>query len=190
MLNLKTIKLGQKIIACLGLFYLLLAYSIPALALSSDNQQPAHFIADHVVYNYKDGITIFTGNVKLNQGTTQLIADQVTTYTNKDGKIDKAIATGTGNQLAHYSTLPDNQDQIVDVFGERIEYYPLDKQAVVIGSGTITQGQNRFNGSHIVYDMQKQVVTSLPVPDQQSVIIVQPQNLPGKAKNQSKVGSK
>lgn len=178
-------RLARKFSWVLSLLLLL----IPSMSfgLNSDSDLPAHFVADSVVYNYKQGITVFNGHVKMDQGTTHLTADEVTSYANNDGKIYQVIAIGN---LAHYTTLPDNQDKIVDIFGRKITYYPLEKKAIVIGNGTVIQEPNQFNGEHLVYDMQKQLVTSLPVEGAQSVIVLQPQELPGKSKAQKPAPNK
>ncbi len=153
---------------------------IPSLAqaLSSDQNLPARFVSDHVVFNHKTGITIFTGNVKMDQGTTHLTGDKVTSYSNDNGNVTKVVAVG---KLAHYNTLPDGQEKAVDAWAETIEYYPQEKTAILIGNGKVTQGANSFTGPHIVYNMEKQTVVSTPTTSNtQSVIVLQPQDLPGK----------
>ncbi len=161
---------------------LLLSYS--ALALSTDNQQPAHFSSDQFQYNQKTNKTIFTGHVQMSQGSTHLTADQLTVYRDKEGKVSEAVAVSQSDQLAHYTTLPDNSDDILDAVGKTIEYYPQAKQAIIRGQGLVTQGPTHFSGSLITYDMAKQQVISLPTaPGEQTVLVLQPQHLPGSHMN-------
>ncbi len=155
----------------------ILISSIASWALSTDSNQPAHFVADKVQFNQKTGINVFIGHVTMSQGTTHLTADKLTVYNAAHGRIIKAVAIG---ELAHYSTLPDDQKRLMDAFGKTIEYYPQERKAIILGNGTVIQGSNRFNGEHIIYEMDKQLVTSLPTNSNiQSVLVLQPQDLPG-----------
>lgn len=163
---------------------LLLALSSPAFALKSDATQVAHFSADHVSFNGQNGTTIYSGRVKMQQGTTQLIANQVVVYRDKEGGTDKAVATGN---LAHYSTLPDNQKDPMDALGDKIEYYPKKHLAIILGNGTITQAKNSLQGPYIVYDMIKQKIDLIPAlgpktQDKKALIVLQPWDLPGSKK--------
>jgi lipopolysaccharide export system protein LptA len=159
----------------------LLVISHPLFALQSDAAQTARFASDNVSFNDNNGTTIYSGNVKMEQGTTHLIADKVVVYRNKDGSTDKAVATG---KLAHYITLPDNQKDPVDAFGDKIEYYPQKHLAIIIGNGNVIQSKNSLKGPYIIYDMVKQTVTSVappstPAAEKKSLIILQPWDLPG-----------
>lgn len=153
----------------------------PVVALQDANQ-PANFAADHVSFNDINKTTIYAGHVRMDQGATHLIADQVMVYKNQQGQMIKLVASG---KPAHYSTLPDGQQKPLDAYGDRIDYYPLQRLAVITGNGYVTQAANSLNGPRIIYDMVKQTVTSLPsagVNNQKSLIILQPQNLPGTAR--------
>lgn len=157
----------------------LLLNPLSALALASDNNQPAHFLADQFQYNQKTNKTVFIGHVQMSQGSTHLSADQLTVYRDKDGKVTKTIAVSLSDQLAHYTTLPDNSDEVLDAVGKTIEYYPQIKKAIIKGSGVVTQGPNHFSGSFITYDIVKQQVISLPMAaDEQTILVLQPQHLP------------
>jgi lipopolysaccharide export system protein LptA len=151
---------------------------INSLALSTDRDQPAHFTADKFQTNQKTGITIFTGHVQMDQGSTHLNADKVTVYNGEHGRINKAVAIGLP---AHYTTMPDDEkkNRPMNAFGKTIEYYPQERKAVILGDGLVIQGPNRLNGEHIIYEMEKQLVTSLPTGPIQSVLVLQPQDLPG-----------
>lgn len=155
--------------------FLLILLPFSSWGLSSDEKKPAHFEADDVNLNHKTGLTVFTGHVKVDQGTTHLIADKLTVYKGPEGKVTKVIAVG---QLARYTTLPDKQKKVMDAFAKTIEYYPKEKKAVLLGQGTITQGSNTFKGEHIIYDLAQQTVTSLPTAGSKSVLILQPQDMP------------
>lgn len=156
-------------------FFLMITFN--SWALSTDRQQSATFIADHVIYNQKKGITIFTGNVSMEQGSTHLTGDEVSITTDSQGKITQMIAKG---HLAHYTELPDKQKKIIDALAETIEYYPLKALAILIDNCELKQGLNSFKAPRIVYDIGKQIIVSTPTKQSvKSVIVLQPQDLPG-----------
>lgn len=155
---------------------------INSWALKGDSTLPAHFDADHVSHNMKTNVTTFTGQVKMQQGSTNLTADKVTAYKDKSGQVNKIIAIGNP---AHYSTLPDAQKQVMDAYGDTIVYLPLERKADITGNAKVTQPPNSYSGAHLVYDMEKQLTTALPGEDGlPSQLILQPQDLPGKKANQ------
>ena len=167
---------------CLAFLLLGMSWLPMAWALDSDGDLPAKFDSDQLSYNQKTGVTVFTGHVTMDQGSTHLTADQVTIHSNKEGKIVQVIATG---KQAHYTTLPEGKDKIMDAFADTIEYYPLDKKAILIGNAFVNQSPNQLRGSHIIYDMTKQQVLSLASPTgQKTVVVLQPQDLPGKDQDQ------
>jgi len=167
----------------IALFALLSSSLLPtkSWALSGDSNLPAQFSADHISHNIKSNITIFTGHVQMDQGSTHLTADKVTAYKDKSGQINKILAEG---KPAHYSTLPDAQQQVMDAYGKTIIYFPLARKAEIIGEAKIIQAPNSYSGAHLVYDMAKQLTTALPSEDgTSSQLILQPQNLPGRSRN-------
>lgn len=141
------------------IFIFLMLSAGTAYALRTDSDLPMSVTSDKLDFNNKTGITIFTGNVKMDQGTTHLKADKVTVYKQQDGEIEKIVAIG---KPAHYSTLPEIGKEVMDAFGKSIEYYPQKKQAVILGDGSIQQGQSVFTAQHIVYDLAKDTLTSIP----------------------------
>lgn len=151
-----------------------------AFALSSDKTKPLHITADDVNFNHKTGITVFHGNVKMDQGSTHLTGDTVTVYSDTAGNIIKIIALGNKNTRAEYITLPDQQKDVMNAKADSILYTPPKNLAVLLGHGDVTQGMNSFAGPHIIYDIQKQTVLTMPSEKNvQTVIVIQPQSPPG-----------
>jgi lipopolysaccharide export system protein LptA len=156
--------------------FILLAFVVvwlPTLAqaASTDKQQPAYVIADSTILNYKTHKGIYHGHVKMTQGTTIILADEITTYLTKNNQLIKAIAIG---QLASYTTMPDNSKLPFNAIGQTINYYPLQGFVELIGQAKTTQGQDSLAGPHITYDINKQVVVSLPQQNGHTTIIIQP----------------
>ena len=74
------------------LFALLLMCPLLAFALPSDKQKPASISSDTATLNRSAGTGIFIGHVIVKQGTTQIQANKLLTYTLKSKKIKKGTA--------------------------------------------------------------------------------------------------
>jgi lipopolysaccharide export system protein LptA len=139
--------------------------SSQAFALRSDSSEKLYIVSDSSVYNYKTGTKIFEGHVKMDQGTTHLIADKVVTKNNAQHKIAEAIAYGYGGQKAHYWTTPNQDDPAVYADAKIIKFYPIDSNVVLEQNVIVKQGENSFQGELILYNMNNQTIT---VPASQS----------------------
>lgn len=128
-----------------------------AFALQEDNQQKIHIAADFTTYHYKTGLTIYEGNVKVDQGTTHLTADKLTTKTDLQHKINEAIAYGVQNQ-AHYWTLPKLGDSEIHAKANTIKFYPKESNVIFEQNVVLTQGENSFQGQLILYNRNDQTI--------------------------------
>ena len=72
-------------------------------ALTSDKNEPILIEADQVQIVEKTGLSTYTGNVKFQQGSIKIEADNIVIYTEKK-KFKKAIASGSP---AHFTQKPD-----------------------------------------------------------------------------------
>ena len=75
-----------------GLLIYLLSFSLLCFALQGDNKEKIHIQSDSTIYNYKTGVKIFEGNVKVDQGSTHITADRLVTKDNHQHQIQEAIA--------------------------------------------------------------------------------------------------
>jgi lipopolysaccharide export system protein LptA len=124
------------------------------LALSADKDQPIQVEADTVEIDDRRGMSVYRGNVRLTQGSILLRADTLTVH-HPQRKLEKAIAEGGP---AHYQQdLDDNQGQ-VKAQAQRMEYSAGEQVIVLSGRAQLWQNGNQFNGNHIRYDMQTDVV--------------------------------
>lgn len=132
------------------LMLVLAAGHVPAAgALESDRDQPAVIDADAVDIDFQQGLRVYTGNVKLRQGTIRLDADRVEVRF-KDDQLETAVAEGNP---AVFRQRPDGKD--VDVVGEG-RYIHMDEINNVItltNNAVLTQGADSVSGRVIVYNM-------------------------------------
>ena len=71
----------------------LLLVSQLCLALPDDREQPIHISADEALRDEKRGVTVYSGNVQMNQGSMHIEADRVTIY-HIEAEADKIVARG------------------------------------------------------------------------------------------------
>lgn len=142
-----------------------------AYALPTDREQLMHIDADSYELNYKTGIDVYEGNVKVDQGTTHLIADRLVTEKNKDRKMISAIAYGT-NQLAEFTTIPKEGEEVFHAKAKVIKFYPETSLVQLEEEVMVTQGENSFHGPIILYNMKEQIVSTPASQNGRATIII------------------
>jgi lipopolysaccharide export system protein LptA len=132
-----------------------------------------HILADSTLFNYKSGLNVYEGNVKINQGTTHLNADRVTTQSGTGHKLEEAIAYGTKNP-ADYWTTPQKGDPLFHAQAKTIKFYPQKSIVVLEGDVVVTQSGNSFHGPLIIYNIKDQTISSPATNKGRATIMIQP----------------
>lgn len=153
---------------------LLLFIPVLTLALPEDSTKTMHIISDSSTFNYKTGSNVYEGNVKIDQGSTHLTADRVTTANGDNHKMKEAIAYGLNNKLAEYTTLPKPGDPILHAKAKTIKFYPPTSMVVLEGNVIVTQGKNSFEGPVIIYNMKDQTVTAPASKTGRATVVIEP----------------
>lgn len=152
---------------------LILCSSGTTLALPEDANEKLMIVADSNIYNYKTGINTFEGHVKVDQGTTHIIADRLITKNGPDHKIQEAIAYGL-HQTAHYWTIPKINDPEIHANGNVITYYPVASNVIIKENALVTQGENSFQGKIIHYNMKDQTIIVPASENGRAVLVYNP----------------
>ena len=158
----------------LGLVFAITASS--TFALPSDNDQNLQIIANSSLIDYKKGDNLYEGDVKIDQGTTHLTADKVTTKNNNKHRMEEAIAYGF-RKPARYWTLPKEGDIEFHAEAKVIKFYPITSTVVLEGDVIVTQGANSFHGPIIVYNIKNQTVSAPATRRGRATIIIEPKKL-------------
>jgi lipopolysaccharide export system protein LptA len=145
-------------------------------ALPEDSEEPLYIVADTYALNYKTGFDSYEGHVKVDQGTTHLIADKVVTQKDSNHKIISAIAYGILT-FAEYTTLPNKEDPILYAKAKTITFYPPTSIVILEENVIVTQGENSVKGPLIVYNMKDQTVKAPPSKNGRSTIMIEPKYL-------------
>lgn len=153
-------------------------FFLPTLvvALPIDAQKPMHIIADSSLINYKTGNNVYEGHVKVDQGSTHVTADRLTTQTDPHHKISEVIAYGT-SRLAEYTTIPKQNDPVFHAKAKVIRFYPITSMVFLEGDAYVFQGENSFQGPIIIYNMKDQIVTAPASKSGHATILIEPKNL-------------
>jgi lipopolysaccharide transport protein LptA len=111
--------------------------------------------------------------VQIDQGTTHVTADRLTTKTNDKHQIQEAIAYGISD-LAHFWTTPAAGEQVVNAHAKIIKFYPITSNATLQGEVTVAQGENNFQGQLIHYNMNDQTIIVPETKNGRAVIVYNP----------------
>jgi len=151
---------------------LLLLLPLPALALSSDREQPINIEADSLDIDEVNGISTYQGNVHYTQGSIVLDADIMVVHTH-EGLIDKLEAFG---DPAHYQQKLDNEDQHLSAEAKSMEYLSESEKLILRENVHVVKGENVFTGNIIEYNTKDEIVSARKAEsgEERVQVIIQP----------------
>lgn len=159
----------QIMIACLC------CYAINSFALDTDSKEKVNIMADSGTYNFKTGVDVYEGHVKIDQGTTHIIADKLVTKKNPQHKIEEATAFGT-LELAHYWTQPKVGEPELHARAKIIKFYPIDSNVTLEYDVHVSQGENSFSGELIHYNSAEQTINVPASANGRATLVYTPTN--------------
>ena len=136
-------------------------------ALDGDKKSPLTVNADRADIDKKNEVSTYQGNVKINQGSLQISADQLT-ISHPEGKITSIIATGLP---AHYQYQASLQTKPVIAHAQTITYIIARDKVTLNGDAFLQQGENQFNGQNIIYDIKQDHVQAHGTPAGKQITI-------------------
>ena len=134
------------------------ALSFSALALPSDRNQAISLLADHATYNEKTGVTTYTGNVVIEQGTMKLQAASIVANLNKDRGISSITATGSP---AKFQQQVDANKPLSRGQAQKIVYNAETGILTLSGGASLSQNGASISGSTLRYSMNKGDIEAL-----------------------------
>lgn len=126
---------------------LLLILAAAAGALPDDSQQPIRISADQALRDDREGVTVYTGNVRMQQGSLQIEADKVTLHHRQDAP-DKIVATGSPARMQQQ---PEIDQQPVRAAARMIEYFKTEERVYLTRDARIEQSGSIVTGDTIEY---------------------------------------
>lgn len=141
-----TARLSATILATLAVIF-----SMPALALQSDRQQPLEINADSTDGTLGDGKAELRGNVLIRQGSLMIRAD-VAQVEKVEGRVREVILTG---EPVHLEQEIEDQGR-VQATANRIDYRVATGLVTLTGAADVQHPQYRVSGDVLNYDLNVQ----------------------------------
>lgn len=135
----------------------MLAMLVPGLAagLASDREQPIQIAADSAILDESTGISIYEGNVQLQQGSLQISGSRMTVQL-KDSRIELITIEG---RPARFSQRPDNADSDQQAEAGHIEYHAREQRLLLRNDASIRQpGREEFSSDRIEFNLRDNTV--------------------------------
>lgn len=126
--------------------------SVCVYALPSDRNQPITLLADRATYNDKTGITTYTGNVVIEQGTMKLNAASIVANLNANKQISTITASGSP---AKFQQQLDTKRGIARGEAQKIVYNAETGILNLSGNAYLNQDGASIRGSTLKYSMNK-----------------------------------
>ena len=134
---------------CRFLAALLLASVTPAHALSTDSEQPISIVADAAEHDDATRITVYRGNVVIDQGSLHITGDAVTVNFDALDQVTKITSVGTP---AHFRQLPDGDTGHRKAWAKQMEYFPEQDLIMLFGDARYEKDGSRVEADRLVYD--------------------------------------
>ncbi len=121
-----------------------------ASALPSDANQPIRLLADRATYSERTGVTTYSGNVIITQGTLKITASNITVNLNDDRSISSALATGSP---ATFEQIITQEKGLTKGVAQKIDYNAVSGIVTLTGNAKLTQAGASFSGNVIRYSL-------------------------------------
>ena len=123
-----------------------------AFALPSDRNQSISLEADRATFNEKTGITTYTGNVVIQQGTLKVQADSIVANLNNNNQIRTITAQG---KPAKFQQQISEKNGLARGEGRKIVYNAETGIITLSGGAFLSQNGATFRGENLTYSMNK-----------------------------------
>lgn len=152
---------------------LILSLPVVSHALPSDANQPIKLLADKATYSERTGVTSYSGNVIITQGTLKLTADNITVDLSKNRSIDSAVATGRPATMQQVIT---QEKGLAKGQANRIDYNAVTGIVTLTGNAHLVQNGASFAGNVIRYSLKAGDVEATAGNSQRVELVFPPNN--------------
>lgn len=133
-----------------------MALAPAAAALPSDREQPIHITADKAVRDDKRGVTIYSGNVHMRQGSMELEADTLVIFHDEENA-DQIVARGAPAKMRQR---PELEADLVHAHAGTITYFKLEDRVLLERDARVEQKGDLVTGDSIDYLIGQQLITA------------------------------
>ena len=136
---------------------MLILLSWSAKSANDDAKQPIDIKAYTVVIDEKKGLSVYTGDAHVTQGSLELTAENIQVFS-RNKTVNKVLAKGTKSKRAHYKQSQPNQPRFIEATAANITYL-IEKEFVHLrGNAHLVQGFDSFSGGTLDYDIKNDKV--------------------------------
>jgi lipopolysaccharide export system protein LptA len=136
--------------------------SATAFSLPSDRNQPITLLADRATFNERTGITTYTGNVIIEQGTMRLQANSIVANLNDKRQISQITATGSP---AQFQQKVDPAKGLAKGQAQKIVYNAETGIITLSGNAFLQQDGASIRGATLKYSMNKGDIEAIGAPN-------------------------
>lgn len=122
-----------------------------ANALPSDANQPIKLVADRATYSERTGVTSYSGDVVITQGTLKLTASNLTVNLANGSSIETAVAKGSPATMQQIVT---QEKGLAKGQANEIVYNAKNGIVTLRGNARLTQNGASFSGNVIRYSLK------------------------------------
>lgn len=126
-------------------------FAMQANALPSDANQPIKLLADRATYSERTGVTSYSGDVVITQGTLKLTASNLTVNLSNGRSIQTAVATGSPATMQQIVT---QEKGMARGQANEIVYNAQNGIVTLKGNARLTQNGASFSGNIIRYSLK------------------------------------
>ncbi|MBK8187144.1 MAG: lipopolysaccharide transport periplasmic protein LptA [Cellvibrio sp.] len=126
-----------------------------ASALPDDKYETIRGRANNLTIDNKTGVATYTGNVNIQQGSLNIVAENLKIHRNAEGDIEKMIALGNP---ARFQQQPEAEKGIITASAKSITYLPATEHLVLEENASVEQDGSIMSGATIDYDLIKEIM--------------------------------
>ncbi|MCO8042294.1 lipopolysaccharide transport periplasmic protein LptA [Acinetobacter bohemicus] len=136
--------------------------SVTAFALPSDRNQAITLLADRATFNERTGVTTYSGNVIIEQGTMKLQANSIVANLNSKKQISVITATGSP---ARFQQKIDAAKGLAKGQAQKIVYNAETGIITLSGNAYLQQDGASIRGNILKYSMNKGDIEAIGTPN-------------------------
>lgn len=124
-----------------------------AHALPNDSQQPIVIKSNSAIRDDKLGVTVYSGNVNMEQGSMRIKAEKVTLSVDNN-KVTKIVAVGNEAARASFKQQPEPDAGDIEAYAQTIEYQIIDDTITLLDNASLKQPDgSTISSNKITYDV-------------------------------------
>lgn len=176
-------QVNKKYFIYVGVIFVIFVFSVPAIALKSDMQQPMTINSIKQSIYLKNNITTFTDNVIIKQGSIDIRANTVV-VTRLSSDFDTIIIEAFGTPVTFYQL----QDNGKPIKGHAIKArYEVDKELLTLmGNVYLEQLGCNITGDKIIYTVSTQTMAAFSDKGKYVTTVLMPSQLQEKAQKKNR----